>query len=825
MSSGSVVLSIINDSLVTFVFYFYKSNRNQLMSFISKGKYRYEWVNVMRHKITSKLVDKYTRTGLNVWTINQRLDRPSERFHQTYVDQHIPGDQFTSNADIPDGDPNMLSSSSGIKKASRKADTPLRGLHEMFKNPVDAYALHKFMMRSREAIPAWYWDETNDKFAEWDSQKCVVRVTGTSSDSFGRKKDEKRSVRLQNLYVMAHLAHQAIMRIYDRDRLLSEICRIAVEHAGFDMAWVGLIHQHENKLMPAAICRNKEISQEATLSLEKLMDEHHEAIRNALLENRTHICRGSLGTFPLCFSSHSRGVLNLHATETDFFDADVIGIFTEIAHNLSCALERFERDAKRKQTETALAEREKLQSALLSAAPDCIVTIDQYGEIIGFNRAAELAFKCRSEEVLGENFLDKLIAPESHAEVQQNINRFFAGTGSTALNHRLESKAIRSGSSAAFPIELAIVSLTQQNEPCLAAFIRDISREKQVEARQLGQTRILHLIATGVTLREILLEIAQFAETQSGNGLCTILQLNDIGNRFISGVTASLPYSYVSQHVESPVSLCHDACGTAVFNSEPVVVKDISTAPICITKRNLALEHGLKALTSWPIVGKNGKALGTFTLYFRNMTEPTSDDSQIASICTNLASIAIESRISEERMRYLAHYDGLTSLPNRFLFEEYLDEALRHAQRSGNKFALLFVDLDKFKEINDTFGHDTGDQVLREVGTRMRNCLRHTDKIARMGGDEFYILIEDLNESHYAADIAQKLLQEVMRPVVIRGKNCYVSASIGISIYPDDGDSPQTLLKNADKAMYRVKNVGKNGYQFFSTNNHFELTQ
>jgi diguanylate cyclase (GGDEF)-like protein len=185
-------------------------------------------------------------------------------------------------------------------------------------------------------------------------------------------------------------------------------------------------------------------------------------------------------------------------------------------------------------------------------------------------------------------------------------------------------------------------------------------------------------------------------------------------------------------------------------------------------------------------------------------------------ICTKLAGIAIESRASEEKIRYLAHYDGLTSLPNRFLFREYLDLALRNAQRHGEKFAVLFLDLDKFKEINDTLGHDAGDKVLREISKRLRSALRHTDKIARMGGDEFYVLIEELSNGHYAADIAQKLLDGASRPIRIGDQECQLSVSIGISIYPGDGNDGPTLLKNADYAMYRAKERGKNTYQFFS---------
>jgi diguanylate cyclase (GGDEF)-like protein len=341
------------------------------------------------------------------------------------------------------------------------------------------------------------------------------------------------------------------------------------------------------------------------------------------------------------------------------------------------------------------------------------------------------------------------------------------------------------------------------------------TQRKRVEALQLGQNRILGMVATGVPLQEILMQIARFGETHSSRGLCSVSLLNAEDSVLSDAVAPSLP-AYTSQRGVLAVGPCNDSCGTAVHRAEPVLVTEIASDPLWESGRDLAFQHGLKACASWPIFGKSRKILGTFALYFRDTVAPASQDLQLADICTCLAGIAIESRASEERIRYLAHYDGLTSLPNRFLFNEYLDLALRSARRHNQKFAVFFVDLDKFKDINDTLGHEAGDQVLREIAARLRSVLRHTDKIARMGGDEFYVLIEDLTDGRYAADVARKLLDEASRPIRINGQECQLSASVGIAIYPGDGDDAQTLLKNADGAMYRAKELGKNGYQFFA---------
>ncbi len=464
-------------------------------------------------------------------------------------------------------------------------------------------------------------------------------------------------------------------------------------------------------------------------------------------------------------------------------------------------LKNHEHDSHRKAMEIELAARESIDSSILTAAPDSIISIDQHGEIFSFNQTAELTFGYRHDDALGAKFIELLIAPDWRETLERDLTRFFAGDECATLGRRMELMALRANG-ATFAAELTIVPLYLHSGPALSAFIRDISERKRTEALQLGQNRILSLIATGTPLHEVLLEIAYFAEAHTDGGACSILRLDVEGRAPSSRVTPSRNHSRIS-----PIGELKSAPDGNHYD------------PSCTEAHEPALRHECKTCMSWPIFSKAKKILGAFELYFRDAVQPKSNADALAEICTSLAGIAIENHASEERIRYLAHYDGLTSLPNRFLFNEHLDRALHHGQRSGCKFAVLFIDLDKFKEINDTLGHDAGDLVLREIATRMRNCLRHTDTIARMGGDEFYVLVEDLIDSRHAADIAQKLLDEAARPVSIDGKEHCLSASIGISIYPDDGESGHALLQKADSAMYRAKDAGKDGYRFFSASN------
>jgi diguanylate cyclase (GGDEF)-like protein len=178
---------------------------------------------------------------------------------------------------------------------------------------------------------------------------------------------------------------------------------------------------------------------------------------------------------------------------------------------------------------------------------------------------------------------------------------------------------------------------------------------------------------------------------------------------------------------------------------------------------------------------------------------------------------AVEEQLAHAaRVEYLAYHDGLTALPNRSLFSKLLGQSINQAHRYNRRLAVMFLDLDRFKQINDTLGHEAGDQLLQEVAARLKACLRDSDTVARLGGDEFVVLLPELTEEAYVATVAQKILSTVARPFVLLGQEFRVTASIGISTYPQDGLDEQTLTKNADIAMYQAKAEGKNNFQFYS---------
>ncbi len=175
-----------------------------------------------------------------------------------------------------------------------------------------------------------------------------------------------------------------------------------------------------------------------------------------------------------------------------------------------------------------------------------------------------------------------------------------------------------------------------------------------------------------------------------------------------------------------------------------------------------------------------------------------------------------EMKENEERIRHLAYYDVLTGLPNRRLLEDRLRVALAHAHRNRRQLAVLFIDLDRFKRINDSLGHEIGDRLLVAIAHRLRDALREDDTVARMGGDEFVAVLSDIENPDHAVQIARRLIDALMRPVRVDGHELVVTTSIGISIYPDDSDSAPALVKNADIAMYRAKDSGRNSFQLYA---------
>ena len=328
------------------------------------------------------------------------------------------------------------------------------------------------------------------------------------------------------------------------------------------------------------------------------------------------------------------------------------------------------------------------------------------------------------------------------------------------------------------------------------------------------------MVARGDSLADTLTALCELVEDSVMDSVCSVMLVDSTGVELQPAAAPNLPTHFVASLAGGiPVAEGLGSCGTAAFRREPVVVVDSRVDPLFEPYREVMDENGLRACWSTPILASSdGRVLGTFAVYWSQPCEPTAGDRAVVDNLVHLGAIAIERKQSEQQLEFQAHHDPLTGLPNRALFLEFLSLALARARRKHNATAVLFLDLDEFKNYNDSLGHDHGDELLVAVGQRLRGVLRPGDTLARFGGDEFTVLCEDLggpDAKQHAIDVAERLLEALRLPFLPDGEERFLSASVGIALAAGSRELPEDLLRDADAAMYRAKARGKARWELF----------
>ena len=267
------------------------------------------------------------------------------------------------------------------------------------------------------------------------------------------------------------------------------------------------------------------------------------------------------------------------------------------------------------------------------------------------------------------------------------------------------------------------------------------------------------------------------------------------------------------------------SCGTAAYRREAVNISDIRRDPLWEDYRELAAANGFRSCWSTPILSYRGDVLGTFAMYSKDVRERTEAEAHLVDVTTRIAGIAIERKLAEERIHFMANHDSLTGLPNRTLLKDRLSQAILYAQRYGRGVSVVFIDLDNFKFVNDFLGHNAGDELLTIIAERMVDSVRAADTVVRLGGDEFVILILDQPNSDIVCETVEKLKTVIAETVQVKGHDFKVTASIGVATYPNDGTDADSLLANADAAMYRAKETGRDNFQFYTQSLNKEANQ
>ena len=341
----------------------------------------------------------------------------------------------------------------------------------------------------------------------------------------------------------------------------------------------------------------------------------------------------------------------------------------------------------------------------------------------------------------------------------------------------------------------------------------DITERKLAERMESDRRQILEQVAQNQQLPGILASTVTMLEAQIvGSRISIMLLRND---RLWLGASSQSLTDYALSLDGMAIGTNAASCGIAAFLGETVIVEDIACDSLCDEMRDVALSHGLRACWSMPIPTRDGGVLGTLAVYRNEPGLPSAQELDFIGTATQLSAVAIEHRLTTDRLSHHAQHDLLTGLPNRLLFQDRLDQALAYARRNGQQVAVLYMDLDRFKNTNDTMGHSVGDALLREVARRFKDCIRRSDTLARIGGDEFTVVLTELGNAEDAMRVANNLLDSLQTPVQVEDHEIFVSTSIGISIFPGDGADGELLMANADVAMYRAKDLGRNNVQWF----------
>jgi diguanylate cyclase (GGDEF)-like protein/PAS domain S-box-containing protein len=342
----------------------------------------------------------------------------------------------------------------------------------------------------------------------------------------------------------------------------------------------------------------------------------------------------------------------------------------------------------------------------------------------------------------------------------------------------------------------------------------DISARKLEELLERDRRRVLEQVARNESLPQILNGVVGMLEAQVSGSRCAVLLLRD--GHLYAGSAPRLPEAFCKSLEGLAIGPAVVSCGTACFSNKVVVVGDIASDPLWEGYAELALAHDLRACWSMPIASSNGGALGSFAVYQDHPCTPSAAELDFLTAASQLAAVAIEHRLLTEQLAYQGQHDDLTGLPNRLLLQDRLGQALALAQRKQQQVAVLFMDLDHFKQINDTLGHSHGDLLLCEVARRLEGCIRKSDTLARLGGDEFMVVVAELNDPTAALRVAEKLMQVLRAAFNVGEHEFFLSTSIGISLFPSDGKTVETLMASADTAMYRAKEAGRDSCMWFT---------
>lgn len=462
-----------------------------------------------------------------------------------------------------------------------------------------------------------------------------------------------------------------------------------------------------------------------------------------------------------------------------------------------------------------LKEERELSLSLSQNVNDAIISIDENGIVSFWNLGASKIFGYRETEMLGQSITRIMPEPyrKPHMDAIKRVN--ITGT-SKIIESVIEANGLRKNGQE-FPIDISLATWTLDDKRYYVAIIRDISERKESEAsnERLQQSRVaisslLKIALEPITLEEQLeksLDVILSVPWLSVQSKGSIFLMDEETGELVLTVQRGLDPHLLTACARFPIGHC--LCGRAAKEKKLIYSAHLDDHHV-ITFNGIK-PHGHYCI---PVLLQD-KILGVVNCYICDSHIKNPEETEFLQSMANTIAGLIDRKQMEQRLQRLAHYDFLTGLPNRMLFMEQLKKQTARSRRDKSMLAVLFMDLDRFKEINDTLGHDVGDMLLMEVSTRIKTNVRQSDMVARLGGDEFTVFLTLISKKSDAGLVAQKIITELEKPFFLKGHKCNIGSSIGISFFPVDGNSPDELIKQADIAMYFVKNHARNSFIFF----------
>ena len=365
-----------------------------------------------------------------------------------------------------------------------------------------------------------------------------------------------------------------------------------------------------------------------------------------------------------------------------------------------------------------------------------------------------------------------------------------------------------------FPVEIRIIAIEHAGKKAILAIVRDVTDRKHAEWLERDRRGVLEMVALGLPLADVLDQLAQAVERQITGSSAAVFMLQ---NGSISLHGPMLPKEWRQALQLCLLSLARTLSAGIWDSGDPFGVTLIESDPVWNELRPVARDHGIRACWSVAIQSTDGTPLGLLTVFCARAQRPTAAEAQTLDMCAKLATICIDHHQATGQLSHLVRHDRLTGLPNRLMFDDRIQQALALAARTGKQVGLLAMDIDKFKNINDSLGHHAGDQLLQQFAQRLRGQLRESDTMARIGGDEFVVVLPELESADGPSIVAQKMVESLGEPFALGDSGVRATTSIGIARFPQDGRDPVMLMKRADAALYRAKALGGDGYSYYST--------